>query len=147
MQLGPSQLNLEQLERKLSEFFSSEAQVIVAYLFGSTARGEAGCLSDVDIAVLFDDALPEKEAFDLQLKLIVDIGALLKTNSIDFVVLNDCPLLLAFNIIRDGIILKSDESKRVRFETRIMSRYLDEQFHINRHAKESLKSFARREFR
>ena len=146
MKSGPPQLNLEQLEKKLNEFFSSEAHVIVAYLFGSTARGEAGCLSDIDIAVLFDEALPKKEGFDLQLKLIIDIGALLKTNSVDLVVLNDCPLLLAFNIIRDGIILKSDENKRIRFETRIMSRYLDEQFHIKRHAKESLKRFAQGEF-
>jgi len=62
---------------------------VVAYLFGSIARGEENCLSDIDIAVLFDEVLTKKEAFDLQLKLIVDLGDLLKTKNVDLVVLND----------------------------------------------------------
>src|SRR5665811_1220104 len=72
----------------------------------------------------------KEEAFDFQLKLIGELTALLKTNNVDLVALNDSPLLLTYNAIRDGIILKSDEPVRVRFETRIMSRYLDEQYHI-----------------
>lgn len=62
---------------------------MVAYLFGSIARGEENCLSDIDIAVLFDEVLTKKEAFDLQLRLIVDLGDLLKTKNVDLVVLND----------------------------------------------------------
>lgn len=133
----------KELETKLNEFFSGEALVVVAYLFGSTARGEASCLSDIDIAVLFDDSLAKKEAFDLQLKLIVDLGNLLKIKNVDLVVLNDSPLLLAFNIIRDGIILKSDEKKRVSFETRIMSRYYDEQYYIERHMKRTIERMSK----
>ncbi|AKB50962.1 nucleotidyltransferase [Methanosarcina barkeri str. Wiesmoor] len=49
--------------------------------------------------------------------MIADLGNLLKTKNVDLVVLNDSPLLLAFNIIRDGIILKSDEKRKVNFET------------------------------
>lgn len=123
MQPGVKQLDLEQLEKELNKFFSGEEHVILAYLFGSIVRGEANCLSDIDIAVLFDDVLTKKETFDLQLRLIVDLGDLLKTNNADLVALNETPLLLAFNIISDGIILKSYEFERVRFETRIMSRY------------------------
>jgi hypothetical protein len=54
---------------------------------------------------------------------------------------------LTYNIIRDGIILKSDEPLRVKFETKMMSRYLDERYHIERHAKESLKRIAESGFR
>jgi predicted nucleotidyltransferase len=97
--------------------------------------------------VLFDDNLSKEEAFDFQLKLIGELTALLKTNNVDLVALNDSPLLLTYNAIRDGIILKSDEPVRVRFETRIMSRYLDEQYHIKRHARESLKRIAESGFR
>jgi predicted nucleotidyltransferase len=147
MQSNPLNLNLEQLKTMLGEFFSGEERVTVAYLFGSTAKGEASCLSDIDIAILFDDILTKKEAFDLQLRLIADLGSLLKTNNVDLVVLNDSPLLLAFNVIRDGIILKSDEKKRVHFETRIMSQYLDEHYHIKRHTRESLKRIAKNGFR
>ncbi len=141
------QSNLDQLEKKLRDFFSGVEGVKVAYLFGSTVRGEANSLSDIDVAVLFDDAFLQKKEFDFQLDLISKLTGLLNTNNVDLVVLNNSPLLLAYNIIRDGIILKSDEFLRVKFETKIMSRYLDERYHIERHAKESLKRMAEGGFR
>jgi uncharacterized protein len=147
MQSDTPQSNLEMLEQKLTEFFISVDLVKVAYLFGSTVRGEANCLSDVDIAVLFDKSLSKEEAFDFQLKLIGELTTLIKTNNVDLVALNESPLLLTYNAIRSGIILKSDEPVRVRFETKIMSRYLDEQYHIKRHTRESLKRIARNGFR
>jgi uncharacterized protein len=137
------QSNLKELESKLKGFFSSKDRVVVAYLFGSTARVESNCLSDIDIAVLFDNTLTKKEAFDLQMNLIVDLGDLLKTKNVDLVVLNDSPLLLAFNIIRDGIIVKADEKKRVNFETLTMSRYYDEQYYIERHMKRTIERMAK----
>jgi predicted nucleotidyltransferase len=146
MQSVTPRLNLEQLVQALTDFFSKVDFVKVAYLFGSTVRGEANCLSDTDIAVLFDDALSKEEAFDFQLKLIGELTTLLKTNSVDLVALNDSPLLLTYNAIRNGVILKSDEPVRVRFETKIMSRYLDEQYHIKRHTRESLKRIAKSGF-
>ncbi|KKH40481.1 nucleotidyltransferase [Methanosarcina mazei] len=141
------QLNLQQLEQRLRDFLSVVKGVKLAYLFGSTARGESNCLSDIDIAVLFDDALLQKEAFDPQVELISELTCLLKTDNVDLVVLNDSPLLLTYNIIREGIILKSDEPLRVKFETKMMSRYLDERYHIERHAKESLKRISESGFR
>jgi predicted nucleotidyltransferase len=141
------QLNLEQLEQKLREFFSRVEYVMLAYLFGSTVRREANSLSDIDIAVLFDDTLLQNDVFDLQLELISELTGLLKTNNVDLVVLNDSPLLLTYNIIRNGVILKSDEPLRIKFETKIMSRYLDERYHIERHAKESLKRISESGFR
>lgn len=141
------QSDLDQLEQKLKEFFSGFENVTLAYLFGSTVRGESNCLSDIDIAVLLDATLLQKESFDLQLELISELTGFLKTDNIDLVVLNDSPLLLTYNIIRYGIILKSNEPLRVKFETKIMSRYLDERYHIERHAKESLKRIAKSGFR
>ena len=141
------QSDLEQLEQKLRKFFSKIEDITLAYLFGSTVRGEANSLSDIDIAVFFDDTLLQEEAFDLQLEVISELTGLLKTNNVDLVVLNDSPLLLTYNIIRNGIILKSDEPVRVKFETKIMSRYLDERYHIQRHAKESLRRIAESGFR
>ena len=146
MQPYTLQSDLEQLEQKLRKFFSKIEGVTLAYLFGSTVRGEANHLSDIDIAVLFDDTLLQKEAFDLHVEVISELTGLLKTNNVDLVVLNDSPLLLTYNVIREGIILKSDEPIRVKFETKIMSRYLDERYHIQRHARESLRRIAERGF-
>jgi len=99
-------------------------------------------LSDVDIGVLLDEKIPKKDRFDLELKLISDIAILIKKNKIDLITLNEAPLLLAYNIIKNGIILKSDEAERVKFETKVLSMYLDEQYYIKRHTEETLKRIA-----
>ncbi len=129
-------------EKELIEYFSRKDNVILAYLFGSTVRGDTGRLSDVDIGVLLDEKLSKKDRFDLELKLISEIAILIKKNKIDLVVLNEAPLLLAHNIIKNGIILKSDEIERVKFETKILSMYIDEKYYIKRHTEETLKRIA-----
>ena len=126
-------------KKELTEYFSSKDNVILAYLFGSTVRGDAGRLSDFDIGVLLDEKIPKKDRFDLELKLISDIAILIKKNKIDLIILNEAPLLLEYNIIKSGIILKSDEAERVKFETKVLSMYLDEKYYIKRHTEETLK--------
>jgi len=129
-------------EKELTEYFSSKDSVILAYLFGSTVRGDAGRLSDVDIGVLVDESLSKKDRFELELRLMGEIAVLINKNKIDLIVLNEAPLLLAYNIIKDGIILKSSETERVRFETKLLSMYLDEKYYIKRHTEETLKRIA-----
>ncbi len=129
-------------KKALTEYFSHKDSVILAYLFGSTVRGEAGSLSDVDIGVMLDKKLSGEERFDMELKLMGEIAILIKKNKIDLIILNEAPLLLAYNIIKNGIILKSDEPERVKFETKILSRYLDEKYYIKRHTEETLKRVA-----
>lgn len=129
-------------ENELIEYFSSKDSVILAYLFGSTVRGDAGKLSDVDIGIMLDEKISKKDRFDLELKLMGEIAILIKKNKIDLIVLKEAPLLLAYNIIKSGIILKSDETERVKFETKILSMYMDERYYIKRHTEETLKRIA-----
>ena len=129
-------------EKELIEYFSNKDNIILAYLFGSTVRGDTGRLSDVDISILVDEKISKKDRFDLELKLISEISTLIKKNKIDLVVLNEAPLLLAYNIIKNGIILKSSETERVNFETKILSMYMDEKYYIKRHTEETLKRIA-----
>jgi len=131
-----------QYEKELTEYFSSKDSIILAYLFGSTVRGDTGRLSDVDIAVMLDEKLSKKDRFELELKSISEIATLIKKNKIDLVVLNEAPLLLAYNIVKNGIILKSNEIERVNFETKILSMYMDEKYYIKRHTEETLKRIA-----
>ncbi|MBN2488564.1 MAG: nucleotidyltransferase domain-containing protein [Methanosarcinaceae archaeon] len=135
-----------QFEQELIDFFSKQDSVSLAYLFGSTARGEAHKLSDTDIAVMLDESLSKKDALGLELNLISELTGILKTNNVDLVVMKNAPLLLNYNIIRNGRILKSDESKRVEFENKILSMYLDEQYYIKRHTDETLRRIARSGF-
>lgn len=110
-------------------FLEGEEDVTVAYLFGSRAKGGMGALSDIDIAVLLNRELDKQKTFDLRLRLINRISSILKTDKIDLVVMNMAPLSLNYSIISEGEILHSrDEMERVRFETHILSRYLDRKY-------------------
>lgn len=131
--------DLESVHAKLSDYFSNLDEVVLAYIFGSVARGDDNRMSDVDIGVLLDKSLSKQDMFDLELQIIDDIVGLLGSDKIDLTIMNQAPLLLNFNIIKDGYVLKSDEASRIPFETRAMSRYLDEKFYRQRHMREAVK--------
>ncbi len=61
-------------EKELIEYFSSKDSIILAYLFGSTVRGDAGRLSDVDIAVLLDEKYYINRHAEETLKRIAEAG-------------------------------------------------------------------------
>lgn len=101
-------------------------EVLAAYLIGSQARGAAGPLSDVDIAILHDPALGSREKLDLRLRLAADAGAALATTEVDIVLLNDAPPLLRHRALRDGVRLLDREPRaRIRFQVRSVNEYLD----------------------
>lgn len=109
----------------LSALFAGQP-VAVVYLFGSQARGDAGPLSDVDVAVLLAGDLSPEEALALRLRLMDAIGRALCVERVDLVVLNDAPYLLQHRVIRDGRVLYCpDELVRVRYEFRVLRDYLD----------------------
>lgn len=101
----------------MREILAAQPDVLVAYLFGSRARGTHGPMSDVDVAVLLPDGA---DAHARRLDLIDALeGA-------DVVVLNDAPSPLAFRVLRDGqLILSRDEAARVRFHFRVLRDHMD----------------------
>ncbi len=118
--------------------------VLVVYLFGSTARGETGPLSDVDMGILLDRRLDRSKRFNTRLKMIGEMCVLVKPRDIDLVVLNDVPARLQYEVVRDGrILFCGDETARVDFEVRAMSAYLDRRFYDRRHARIVLEQIAR----
>jgi len=131
-------------EEKVREFLNKQKHVKLAYLFGSVAEGKEGKLSDVDIAVFLDELLSKKERFDLQLKLISGLMSILKTDRIDLIVMNDAPLLLKYNIIKHGKILKDSIETRVKVESRILSDYLDMKYYIDRHTDLAIERIAKK---
>jgi predicted nucleotidyltransferase len=120
----------KEVRENLVKFLRGQKDVKVAYLFGSAAKGELGPLSDIDIAVYLDEKLSKAERNKKELFLIYEISGILNTDKFDLVVMNDSPLLLNFNIIRDGLLLKKEnESEKVKLETSIISLYLDRDYH------------------
>jgi predicted nucleotidyltransferase len=112
----------ESLHQALAARLGTEPDVLVAYLFGSQARGTATALSDVDVAVL----LAPGWSFDRHLELIDGVAGVVGSNRADVVVLNDAPVALAYRVISDGRpLVVHDEGARVRHWVETVDRYLD----------------------
>ncbi|MBM4457723.1 MAG: nucleotidyltransferase domain-containing protein [Chloroflexi bacterium] len=109
----------------LTAYFAGQADVIAAYLFGSTARGQAGRLSDVDIAVLLDSLVDGEAALERQLKLMIDMDNF-ADREVQILILNRAVPLLAYQVIRDGrLLFERNRADRVAFEVRAMKLYFD----------------------
>jgi len=114
--------DLQVLREKLSPLFTKSG-VILAYLFGSQAKGEIGPMSDIDIAVLWNKE--EKEKLKKSLLLQSRIKERLRTEYIEVGSLNDQALSFCYNVIKDGICIFGKEKDRVEYETSILNEYLD----------------------
>ena len=100
--------------------------VLAAYLIGSQARGSAGPLSDVDVAILHDPSLDSRARLDLRLAAVAAAGAALATTEVDVVILNGAPPLLRQRALRDGkLLLDRDPRARIGFQVRTLNDYVD----------------------
>ena len=106
----------------LAPILEKEKRVKFAYLFGSRARGQAGPLSDTDIAVYLDRRIKHGE---YRLKLMEKLAKSIKNDHIDLVVLNQAPPLLRHEIIKYGRLLKEDAVRRIPFEAEVIRECLD----------------------
>jgi hypothetical protein len=102
----------------------SEPQVVAAYLFGSSGRGEARETSDLDVAVLLRGAAP-RTLDELPLSLAAEIEQA-TGRRVDLVVLNSAPVDLVHRVLRDGVLLLDRErAARLRFEVGARNRFFD----------------------
>jgi len=130
----------------LQNYFDSLDTVLLAYLFGSYARDQAGPLSDVDIAVLLAGDPNAERCFEMRLQLIGGVMDLLHFNDVDVIILNQAPLALCYRVLRDGVLLCGrDEQTRIKFTARTVSEYLDFKPVIERHERAILERARRGE--
>ena len=121
---APARRMREDLERRLG----AEPTVRLAYLFGSRARGTARPDSDIDVAVLVDDACvaTPTRVKETIWRLIPAMAGDVRSDLIDLVLLNEAPALLRHRVIRDGILLTArTETERARFVRRTIRDYQD----------------------
>ncbi len=110
----------------LLRYFATRDDVVVAYLFGSIARGEGRESSDADVAVLLRDGKLEAIAdfdrvFEMQDRLAARLG-----RDVDVVVMNGAPLDLLHRVLRDGVrVLDRDPLARMEFELQVRTQYFD----------------------
>lgn len=110
----------------LAGFFEGEGKILLAYLFGSYAKGSRGPLSDVDVAVLLsEEPGTSKELLEYYLYLLNRLSEILG-DRVDLVILNVSPPLLKYQVIKHGrVVYSRDERARVGFEARSLREYLD----------------------
>ncbi len=109
----------------LNETFERHG-VVLAYLYGSQARGDIGPLSDVDIAVAFNPDMSKGERFNHLLRLTGELGSVFRRNDVYTVDLAEAPALLRHRVYYDGRLLYcADKATRVCFETQAIRDYVD----------------------
>lgn len=114
--------------KAISEMLASRPEIDFAYLFGSQVSGQGDKMSDIDIAVYAD--VPD-DRLTYRLKLLEHLQCLVGEVSVDLVLLNDSSPLLRFEVIKHGQVLKENKEKRVIFEVRVFSEYMDTE-HLRR---------------
>lgn len=122
-------------EAKLATFLEGQADVVLAYLFGSIVRGSAGVFSDADVAVLTEHAGSALDRVRRHLQLLERVSAYVKGRT-DLVLLNTASPLLAYEVVRHGRLLyaRSDEAKR-EFEVRARRTYFDMKPRLDLHSR------------
>ena len=124
-------VDIKQGLERLIPLFEQEG-VILAYLFGSLARGQGG--NDVDLAILVED----KPAFRLRDAIVDCLG----TERLDLVDLQRAPPVLRFEIVRTGYPLYvSDLTLQERFEMATIHLYRD-----THHLRRQQEQYLREEF-
>ncbi len=110
--------------------------VIFAYLFGSHARGEAGKLSDIDVAVYLDPSLPQDAMWDIFLDILSHLS--FRDVEVDVILLNTASYRLAFEALRGKLLFSRDEGMRKEFIYRTLRTYLDRRYYDLRRAEMTL---------
>lgn len=106
--------------KKISHFFAKQKDIVAVYLYGSRAKGEETCKSDLDLAILFKKPLTKYEKIlDLGVEIqkvvgdafFVDVREIHKSLS---------PVFLGEVISNGRVVFCSDESERIKFEVGAM---------------------------
>lgn len=128
----------DELITKLKDALGEHEDVVVAYLFGSAARGELRPSSDVDVAILLSSSDAPTLA-SMRLGLQADLQEAVH-RPVDLVILNTASPDLIHRVLRDGVLLvERDRSARIRFEVHARNEYFDVLPFLNRYREAALR--------
>lgn len=118
---------------EIRKILEKEKYIVFAYLFGSSLQ-RPEYSNDMDIAIFVKNKPKPRYELELGLKIEKEIK-----KPVDVIVLNDKPLLIISEILRNGkLIFSRDDKRRVKFETANLSNILS--------FNELMKEFERRRF-
>ncbi|AKB80425.1 putative nucleotidyltransferase [Methanosarcina horonobensis HB-1 = JCM 15518] len=96
-----------------------------AYIFGSFL--ERKDFNDIDIALLLSESLDPYESLKFSLRVAGKLERQISPRlEFDIKILNNSPMELQFEVIKKGqVIFSRDESRRIDYESEVISTYLD----------------------
>lgn len=113
-----------QIQTKLKKLFSTYPSILVAYFYGSQVTGYTNKQSDLDLAVIVDNADIIKYG-----ELYLKVHQIIKEKEVDLriVASRGTPTYL-FQILKNGqAIYQREELERVRFESKVLRDFYDTQ--------------------
>lgn len=123
---SPATPTLERVSEALHAFLSARDDVEAAWVFGSVARGAAGPMSDVDVAVLPSERLDADARWRLRQDLMARLPRALRVHEVDVAVLPDVSVTLAHRALVLGVRVDGIYSVRAsEAEMRAMRDYHD----------------------
>ena len=126
--------DLKQSRDRLERYFASLDEVVLAYLFGSHARGQTWAHSDVDVAILLEGCPDDDHCLDVRMDIIGGLTDLLETDDVDVLILNQAPSTLRYAVLRDGVLLFCrDHQSMIEFRVQTVNEYLDFKPILKRH--------------
>jgi len=106
---------------ELKKFFEKNYDILLAFVFGSVAKGRERDESDIDIAILFS----KSPSFDASLKVKDEISDILK-KEVDLAILNDASPILGMQVLKYGkLLFERNKGEYSKFFVKTMNFYYD----------------------
>jgi hypothetical protein len=113
------------LEEGIRRVLEGHEEVLVAYLYGSAAKGLERRDSDIDVGLLLKEDFAADALYPARIAGEIKRGCAL-ARDVDVRILNKRSYGFLHQVIGGGeVILSRDEGKRVRFETSVIDAYID----------------------
>ncbi len=124
---------------RLKQELSNDENVLLAYIFGSVARGLITPLSDVDIAVLLKDSCLKELG-----KLWSNIAKALRVSEdkVDLVDLSQAPITLKCSIVKHGFKLVDKGDYEESLKKELVSKYLEAKFLLDSTYSEAVRTLS-----
>ena len=106
---------------ELKKFFEKNYDILLAFVFGSVAKGRERDESDIDIAILFS----KSPSFDASFKVKDEISDILK-KEVDLAILNDTSPILGMQVLKYGkLLFERNKGEYSKFFVKTMNFYYD----------------------
>ncbi len=120
----------KKLESNIVDILSEEDIVQFAYLYGSFLKGR---FNDIDIVVYLKEEFSEKDIIEFEMSKEVELSKKLGYE-VDLRILNGRKIVFLHQVLKNGeLLVCSDEKKRVEFESKVYSEYLDIKYYLDQY--------------